>query len=102
MCCACPTPMRRPSRSGCSASPGVRDAYADRVASVSWAPNDPRAPEQWGVWRIQAPTAWASAQGQGVLAAVLDCGVHASHPDLAGKVVAAQNFSAATTTGRWL
>ncbi|MGH2349988.1 MAG: hypothetical protein ACRDJN_00035, partial [Chloroflexota bacterium] len=50
--------------------PGVRDAYPDQVASIRLAVNDPLAPQEWGLAKIQAQTAWDTSQGQGVTVAV--------------------------------
>jgi hypothetical protein len=48
-----------------------------------------------GAGQIGAPTAWqAGLDGTGVTVAVIDSGIDAGHPDLAGKVTAEQNFVA--------
>ena len=47
---------------------------------------------------VDAPRAWAdAAAGQPVRIAVLDSGIDGGHPDLAGKLVAAANFTASNT-----
>ncbi|MCM0675771.1 type VII secretion-associated serine protease mycosin [Micromonospora phytophila] len=43
--------------------------------------------EQWQLDALGARTAWRSSTGRGVTVAVIDSGVDASHPDLAGQVL---------------
>jgi thermitase len=48
---------------------------------------------------VDAPLAWAQTRGSSdVRIAIVDTGIDAGHPDLAGKVVAASNFTASNTT----
>ncbi|HRZ02141.1 MAG TPA: S8 family serine peptidase [Burkholderiaceae bacterium] len=73
-------------------NPHLKFAEVDRLVAPSFAPNDPYTGSQWHLSKIGAATAWDVALGSGVTIAILDTGVDASHPDLAGSIVAGWNF----------
>ncbi|MCP3024181.1 S8 family serine peptidase [Cupriavidus basilensis] len=74
-----------------------------------WIPNDPNlAPNQWNLHdpaipgnakgAINAVNAWSSSKGDGIVIAIIDNGVNATHPDLQGKMLPGYSFI--TRTGR--
>lgn len=71
-----------------------RNALLGQLATT---PNDDHWDSQWGLRQIGLPTAWERTHGSSsVVVAVLDTGVDAGHPDLAGAVRPGFNVAAGT------
>lgn len=73
-------------------NPKFAFAEVDAVEQESFIPNDTYYSSSWHLRNIGAPTAWDSSKGDGVIIAILDSGVEATHPDLAGKLVPGWNI----------
>lgn len=74
--------------------PRVQYAEPDYVVHALDLPNDQYFDNQYGMSKVQAPGAWGITHGVGnIKIAILDCGIYDAHPDLAGKVVAAHDFT---------
>jgi type VII secretion-associated serine protease mycosin len=67
------------------------------VTAVPASADAVRDQEMWVLDMIQAPSAWAVTQGQGVTVAVIDSGVNPSVSDLAGSVISGPDLSGVDT-----
>ena len=78
--------------------PRVKDVGYNYVVYPRFTPDDKLYSRQYAPRKIQAPKAWNSTLGKGVKIGVIDTGIQANHPDLAGKVVAQRDFYSADGT----
>jgi subtilisin family serine protease len=72
-------------------NPHLQFAELDFAYPPTLVPNDPLYPSEWHHPKIAAPTAWNATRGLGVTIAILDSGVDAAHPDLAGAIIPGWN-----------
>jgi thermitase len=81
------------------ADPRVAGVGVDSISQLDETPNDPRFGGEWGMAKIQAPAAWNRTHGGsgGGIIAILDSGIDDSHPDLAGRVVHARDFTGSSS-----
>jgi thermitase len=88
-------------------NPNVAYAELNGIAYPSWAPTDGLYPQQWALNNgpsdidIDAPQAWSVTTGAAASTiAIVDTGIRADHPDLAGKIVESRNwFESSPDTG---
>jgi serine protease len=81
--------------SSIAADPNVEYAEEDRIMTRLATPNDPRYNEQWNYYEatagINAPTAWDTVTGSGVIVAVIDTG-YRPHADLVANILGGYDF----------
>lgn len=64
----------------------------DYILHANAISNDPYAASEWHLSKMQVNSAWDISLGNGIIVAVLDTGVDATHPDLANQLVTGWNM----------
>jgi hypothetical protein len=83
-----------------NASPAVQGVEADQVRNVQATPSDPGYSSQWSLPRIGWDQAFGSIKPTGsATVAILDTGIDASHPDLAGQLAPGTSIVDPTSDG---
>ncbi|MFT7645371.1 MAG: serine protease [Candidatus Poriferisodalaceae bacterium] len=72
-------------------------AFEDSISISS--SNDARRNNQWALDRVAFETTWPTTNGSGVVVAILDTGVLATHEDLVGRIVPGADFVAGVGDG---
>jgi subtilisin family serine protease len=80
-------------QSALSRRPEVKFVEPNVLGAPSFYPDDPSFPDEWHLFRINAQQAWDITPGApGIVVAILDSGVEATHPDLQAHLVPGYNF----------
>lgn len=72
-------------------NPLVKFAELDSQMPLQQTANDTYYSIAWHLPKIQATTVWDTSKGAGITVAIVDTGIYAAHPDLAGKVLSGWN-----------
>jgi subtilisin family serine protease len=82
-------------------NPLVEFAEPNVLVAPDVVPNDPYYGNAWHLPKIEAPAAWDMARANGVLIAICDTGVEATHPDLAPILRGDLGWNAASNNSDW-